>query len=427
MLSTEIIEPRGSLSEIDFFSREVIGRPLGFLDRARKESPVVKVPTSDTQRVQYLVTTYDLVKQVLTNPDLFSSDYSAILKGHEKDDPAVEAIKKQGFKEIHSVLTSDGADHTRMRGLVLKAFTAEKIQSMETSFHQVVAELLDHFQHKGQCDFSNEFANQLPANVLAALLGEGKDKHDDFLRWSHAIARRFGQLMDLENRITDEKIILEAKQYMEQLVKDRRLSPKNDLVSDLIAARDEDENRLSELELLANIFIMFTGATETTTSALIYSMAHLAEDQELQTQLRAQPENIPLFIDEILRFYTPVAGVWRVVRQDLELGGVSMKKGDVIMVRFDSANRDPSQFDNPDTFDIFRKNNSRHVSFSSGPHMCVGFRLARMEMTLALNAILSRLKNIRIDEKLSDLDIQPSTHARCLKDLHIQFEARQAN
>ncbi|MBW8911340.1 MAG: cytochrome P450 [Sphingomonas sp.] len=130
---------------------------------------------------------------------------------------------------------------------------------------------------------------------------------------------------------------------------------------------------------------------------------------------------VPLLVDEVLRFDTPIAGMWRIAREDLELGGTHIPKGSILMVRLDSANRDETRFEDPDRFDIHRKGNIRHLSFGGGAHSCLGFRLARQEVILAVPALLRRLKDVRIVEARSDLGIVPSTHARVLKALHLAF------
>lgn len=421
-----IEEPVGPLEEIDFFSPEVLSNPMGYLQRARRESPIVDCKVTELQRVRYLVTTHELVGYVLTNPSLFSSNYIAILKGRAKDDPEVERIRATGFEEIDSLLTSDDRAHKRIRSLVGSAFVPKRIRAMEETLKNVVGELITDMRTKDRVDFIRDFANYLPANALAYLMGVGKEDHDAICRYSEAIIRRFGLMGTLDERIADETTIVEAKAFMERLVAKRRANPGDDLVSDLIAARDEDGEALSELEILANIFILFVGATDTTFSSLISAMAHLLINPEMAEHLRNNPQDIPLFTEEVIRFYPPASGFWRVVREDLELGGKQMKKGDVIMVRVDSANRDPGQFENPNSFDIYRTNNNRNFSFSGGAHSCLGFRLAKMEMNLAIEALVNLPTPPRLDEVLSDLSTRPSTHVKCIKELHLCFDRVQA-
>lgn len=410
-----------SLDEIDFFSTEVLASPYEYLRKARAESPVVPIRATPNQRVQFLVTTYPLVQEVLINPQRFSSDYQGILSAGGKVDPQVEAIRSQGFEEVNSVLTADDADHRRLRGLIATAFVPARLRAMNAGLEKVVAERIDSFVDRGECDFIQDFAAWLPSAALASLMGLEHGRNEEIQEWSAAITRRFGQMGTLEERIADEQAILEAKRFMEELVAERRRNPGADLVSDLILARDEDENRLSELEIYATIFILLVGATETTFSTLIFAMMHLIQHPDMRAQLRDDPSLVPLFIEEVLRFYTPVAGFWRIAREDVTLGGTFIPEGSVMMVRVDSANRDPSQFENPDIFDIHRKNNVRHLSFSGGAHACLGFRLAKQELAIAIPALIRQLDEPEIDMKKSDLGILPSTHSRCIRALHIRF------
>lgn len=418
-LHQAIVEPSGPLSEINFFSREILAAPLGYLQKARREMPVVPVATSPLQPVEYLVTPYDLVQKVLTTPEIYSSDYAAILAGNANDDPRIAAIRAEGYQEVNSLLTADGKEHRRMRSLVAKAFTPARIRDLETSMRGVVADLVDDLKARSSIDFVQDFAGKLPANVLAHIMGLDKKQQADVQRWSAAITRRFGQMGTLDQRIEDEITILEAKRFIEALVGQRRGAPQGDLVTDLINAREEDEGRLSELEILATIFILFVGATETTFSTLNFAMAHLLENPELRAHLIANPEHVSAFNDEVLRYYTPVAGFWRVVLEDTQLGDTRLNKGSLIMVRVDSANRDPAMFSDPDRFDIHRSNNRRHLSFSGGAHACLGFRVAMMELNLAIPALLESLRAPTINREKTDFQVLPSSHSRCINALHI--------
>lgn len=407
---------------VDFFSEEMLSAPHDFLQDVRENAPVVEIQTSPIQRIQYLVSRYDLVQYVLTNPQLFSSNYQDILSSGGRTDPEVDAIRVQGFEEVASVLTADDDDHRRLRGLISGAFTAARIRTISETLEEVVQDRIDLFVEKGSCDFMHDFADWLPSAALATMMGLDSSRNDEIQRWALAITRRFGGMGELEQRIADEKAILEAKQFMVDLVEARRRAPGDDLVSDLLAARGENNERLSELEIFSTVFILLVGATETTFNTLNFAMLHLLQHAGLRGQLRIDPSLVPAFVDEVLRYYTPVAGVWRIVREDLELGGMSLKEGTLIMVRFDAANRDPAQFEDPEEFNIHRKNNGRHLSFSGGPHTCIGFRLAKQELCIAIPALLERLEEPQLDSEKSDLSLMPAAHARALRSLHFTFK-----
>ncbi|MEZ5690020.1 MAG: cytochrome P450 [Caenibius sp.] len=406
---------------VDFFTEKMLSAPHDFLQQVRENAPVVEIRTSPVQSVQYLVTRFDLVRHILTNPQLFSSNYQEILTSGGRADPEVDAIRAQGFEEVSSVLTADDDDHRRLRALIAGAFTPARIRSISEQLEQVVQERIDLFIEKGRCDFMHDFADWLPSAALAAMMGLDSSRNDEIQQWALAITRRFGGMGQLEQRIADEKTILQAKHFMVDLVKARQADPGDDLVSDLLASRGENQERLTELEIFATVFILLVGATETTFNTLNFAMLHLLQNPEARAELRAEPSLLPAVVEEVLRFYTPVAGVWRIVREDLELGGLRLKKGSLIMVRFDAANRDPDQFENPETFDIRRKNNGRHLSFSGGPHACIGFRLAKQELIIGISALLERLKGVKLDVENSDLSLMPAAHARAIKSLHFTF------
>lgn len=417
----------GELADTDFFSEGVLAHPYAFLRRMRAEAPVFPAYQASHARRQYLVATYDLIQQVLTNPQRFSSNYLPILSGGGTLDPEVEAVRAKGFEEVDSLLTADDGDHRRMRKLVSNAFTPRRIKAMNDTLRTVVEDLIDRFAAQGECDFIAEFASGLPSNALAHIMGIDRARYDDVDRWGAAIARRFGQMGTLEERIADEYTILEAKDFMDELIAERRANPGDDLISDLVTAEADDEAPLTEAEIRATIFILLVGGTETTFSTLNFCMAHLAQDEAMRTRLTQNEADISAFIDEVLRFYTPVAGTWRIAREDVSLGGVDIPSGSILMVRLDSANRDPGQFERPDTFDIDRKGNARHLGFGGGAHSCIGFRVAKLELQHSISALLKRLKSPRLIEEGTDLDIVPSTHARCIRKLRLAFEPEPAN
>ena len=420
-MSATVLDP---VEDVRFFTPDFLQNPHAFLENCREHSPVVRLTPTVEHKVEYLVTTYPLVQYVLNHPELFSSNYLPLLTGGGCVGPEVEAIRAQGFEEVDSVLTADDDVHKRLRGLISFAFVPARIRAMEASLIKVVDGLIDGFAKRGECDFVRDFAAWLPTNALAILMGIEDGQYADMQGWSAAITRRFGQMATLEQRIADERTILEAKRFMVDLIAERRRKPGSDLVSDLIAARDEDANKLSEFEILATIFILLVGATETTFSTLLFATAHLAQHPEMAYRLREDRSQIPAFVEEVLRYYTPVAGMWRIVRQDTDLGNARLAKGSLLMVRLDSANRDPTMFSEPDSFDIDRKGNIRHLSFGGGAHSCLGFRLAKMELNIAVNALLDRLDNFQIVEDESDLSILPSTHSRCIRSLKLCFSAR---
>jgi cytochrome P450 len=421
-MSNEVVAVPQGLEDIDFFSTVTLADPHPVLRRLRREAPVFPAYQASHGRVQYLVTTYDLVQQVLTSPQLYSSRYVAILAGEGRSHPEVDAIRAQGFQEINSILTSDDGEHKRLRSLVGAAFVPQRVKKMGEDLVEVIEALIDGFASRGECDFNAEFAALLPAHSLARVMGFDHDRYADIHRWSNAIASRFGQMADVDQQIADERAILEAKRYMVEIVAQRRAVPGDDLISDLIAARAEDETPLTDLEILSTIFILLIGGIETTLGLLGFVMVRLLRDPALMAAVRADESLVPPLVEEVLRMETPIAAMWRIARADVELGGVAIPRGSILMTRLDSANRDEKRFANPDRFDMGRAGNMRHVSFGGGVHACLGFRLARLELAIAIPALLRRLKNIRIVEEKSDLDIVPSTHARNLRALHIAFD-----
>ncbi|TXH69129.1 MAG: cytochrome P450 [Lysobacteraceae bacterium] len=290
----------------------------------------------------------------------------------------------------HSMLSKDPPEHTRLRALVNKEFTLRRIESQEQCIARVVDELIAQVKSRGRFEFISEFALPLAATVIAELLGVPRADQGAFCKWSSTMVMGFDDF----RRETDPRQIKEATlaliHYLRELVERRRHEPRDDVITGLIRARDSQE-KLSEAELLAMSMLLLVAGFETTANLLGNGLLTLLNHPEQLSLLKNHLDKMPLAIEEILRFESPVQRTtFRMLVESIEIGGVTLHKGQHVVVVIGAANRDPEQFNLPDAFDISRQHN-RHIAFGQGIHFCLGAPLARAIANIALVKLLGQL------------------------------------
>lgn len=407
------------LKDINFFDAEVIEDPYGFFQIARSEAPVYLLPGTD----MYLVTRHDLVFDAIKRTEEFSNRFSKLLEGKQADDPEVRAILDEGWPQVDTLLTNDPPGHKRFRALVNKAFTAKRVNQMEDRITEVIDQLIDGMLARGECDFVADFAVPLPVTVIADQLGVPREDTALVKKWSDAFADRLGGMIDRERELETAREVVEFQKYMHARIEERRKEPRDDMVSDLVHAREEGERPLDDTELLSVIQQILVAGNETTTNALAGGLLLVLRQPDALARLREDPDLVTNMVEEVLRMESPTAGMWRVVTRDTELGGVPIPAGSKLFLRFDAANRDPAKYDNPEQFNIDRKNAKTHLAFGQGIHFCVGAMLARKEMNLAYRHLLDRLGTIEMVEGKNDFLHQPNMMLRGLKRLIIRVSA----
>jgi cytochrome P450 len=320
------------------------------------------------------------------------------------------------------LLTADPPEHERFRVLVNKAFTASRVKKMQNYIEQIVDELIDRFIDKGECEFVSELAVPLPVKVIATQLGVPQDALHKFKKWSDSFIARLGRMNSKEQEIECAKDVVAFQHYFNNVIEERRKQPKDDIITDLVKAEVAGERSLNTAELLNIIQQLLVAGNETITNAIAGGMLLLIQNPDQIALVQKEPSKIENLVEEVLRLETPTAGMWRVVRQETELEGVQIPAGSLVMVRFDSANRDPAKFQDGEGFDVCRQNAGSHVAFGHGIHFCVGAMLARKEMQVAYERLLLRLKNIRLAPGKNDLKHFPNVLLRGLKHLYIEFD-----
>jgi cytochrome P450 len=350
--------------------------PFPIWDELRAECPVVH-----TKRFLgvYLPTTYQAVKEIAYDTEHFSS--RRVLVRDERPEVMINAAPP---------ITSDPPDHKPAKQLLLPPFTPDAMKRLEPRVRAICNELIDEFIDDEKCDAAARYTKHIPVRAIAHMLGIPERDGELFIRWIHQI---------LELSIKDESMMKPAVQemsgYFAGHIAARRERPTDDLISTLMNAKDKDGQPLSDSHVLGSLRLLLIAGIDTTWSAIGSSLWHLAKTPADRQRLVAEPELIPTAVEELLRAYSPVT-MAREVMKETVISGCPVKPGNMVLLSFPAANRDPAMFPDADKVVIDRKEN-RHAAFGLGIHRCVGSNLARMEMTVAIEEWLKRIPDFRLD------------------------------
>jgi cytochrome P450 len=328
-----------------------------------------------------------------------------------------EIMNEPVFRSMsYWMLQADPPDHTRLRGLVVKAFTARRVEDMRPRIQQIVDEAIDAVIERGHMDLIEDFAFRLPVTIICDMLGIPEEHREVFYKSS----RDGGRLLD-PVPLSAEEIKqgnagnLMAQMYFQQLFELRRRTPGDDLITQLVQA-EEDGNKLTNEELTANIILLFGAGHETTVNLIGNGLLALHRNPDQLALLKVRPELMEGAIEEFLRYDSSVQMTGRVALEDVDLGGAKIPKGETVLCLLGSANRDPAVYpDRPDRLDVTRQN-VKPLSFGGGIHFCLGAQLARIEAEIAIATLLRRLPDLRIDD-VENPEWRPTFVLRGLKRL----------
>jgi hypothetical protein len=315
------------------------------------------------------------------------------------------------------MLQQDPPDHTRLRGLVVKAFTARRVEDMRPRIQQIVDETLDRLIPQGRMELIEDFAFRLPVTIICDMLGIPEEHRELFYTGS----RNSGRILE-PVPLTPEEIKqgnatnAMTEMYFQQLFELRRKNPGDDLTTQLVQA-EEDGSKLSNEELVANIVLLFGAGHETTVNLIGNGLLALHRNPDQLALLKANPDLITNAVEEFLRYDSSVQMTGRVALEDIDdLGGKKIPRGESVICLLGSANRDPAVYpDRPDTLDITRPK-IRPLSFGGGIHLCLGAQLARLEAEVAIGTLLRRLPDLKLDDA-ENPEWRPTFVLRGLKQL----------
>jgi len=371
----------------DPLAPEVIADPYPFYHRLRTLDPVHRSPLGI-----YVASRHADVTSVL--PDRrFGKDFVGRMTRRHGDSIFDEPVYRS---MRHWMLQQDPPDHTRLRGLVVKAFTARRVEDMRPRIQEIVDQTLDRMVSKRHGDLIADFAFRLPVTVICEMLGVPPQDHEMFLTG----AREGGRLLDPVPLSRAELNAanagnLAAQAYFQQLFELRRREPGDDLTTKLVQA-EEHGSKLSNEELTANIILLFGAGHETTVNLIGNGLLALLRHPDQLRLLHDDPTLVPNAIEEFLRYDSSVQTTGRVALEDVAVGGTLIPKGEAVLCLLGAANRDPAVYPEPDRLDI-RRPNIRPLSFGGGIHHCLGAQLARIEAEVAVATLLRRLPGLRLD------------------------------
>lgn len=365
--------------------------PYPELARARRDTPIQRVENSlmphEEAAPVFFVYRYDDIARVLRDSETFSS-------GH-----IIDLIMGPVMGE-HIMLGMDGERHRRYRSLVSMAFRNKSLARWEDELlGQVANELIDRFAPRGHAELVREFTFPYPTKVIAGLLGLPREDYKQFQRWSIAI---LSFLSKQEEAIAASQ---EVKEYVAGILTERRRQPREDLITDLAQA-EMDGERLGDEEIFSFVRLLLPAGVETTYRSMGNLLFTLLSHPDQLEAVGAKRSLVPQTIEESLRLETPLLNITRLATTDTELSGVPVPAGSTVMLMLAAANREEERFADPDVFDTWRAEPKPHVSFGHGAHACLGIHLARLEMRVALNLLLDRLPDLRLDPKADDPHIR---------------------
>lgn len=376
--------------------------PFTVYDEMREQTPI----RYDENRKCWDVFRYEDVQYVLKNPKLFSS---------------------QRNRANESMLTTDPPKHKQLRDLVNQAFTPRAIEALAPRIQEIADDLLSSHLAKGQIQMVHDLATPLPVIVIAELIGVPTSDRDKFKEWSDVQVKgakddsdeAFQELM--AEKAKNHK---ELSDYFTAIMEQRRIQPEDDLISLLLAA-EIDGQKLTDKEIVGFCILLLAAGNETTTNLITNGVRILAEQPQLQQQLREHPEMIQTAVEETLRYYPPIVAIGRVAKETVELGGQTIAAGDQVISWVGSANRDEQKFADADTFVPDRKPN-QHMGFGFGIHFCLGAPLARLEGRVVLQTLLNHMEHIQL---VPDTTLQPiqSAFVFGVKEYPVTFTPRNIN
>jgi cytochrome P450 len=363
--------------------------PYPIYDTIRAHGPLARV-----QDRFYVATGYSVVDELLREPRMLIAGRELASFYGTADGPALaDEIAVGG-----SILRSNPPDHTRMRRLMAGAFTPRRLENMKDAIVAQADTLTRYVEHIGSrepVDFMTEFAYPLPIRVICALLGVPAGDQHWFREQAAALTTVLEPTLLFEDAgdATDARSRLDL--YFNDLVETRRKAPADDLVTALVLAHDADPDALSARELIGNLVLLLVAGFETTTNLLGNGLAILLQRPDLAATLRADPGLAGAFVEEVLRFDSPVQLTSRWCREQLAFGGVRLEPYSQVLILLGASNRDPGRFERPQVFDPFRTQN-QPLSFGAGAHYCLGAALARMEAQIAFPMLVCRLPALRL-------------------------------
>jgi cytochrome P450 len=416
---------RGDESRLD---PPIFKDPFPFYKALRDQKPVYYDPKLDI----YLITRYDDAMAVMRDDVRFSLEHGyqdRYANGHV--DELAEIMNRDGGGFIRDIIACDPPAHTRLRKLIEKAFTGHRVKELEPRIQQMVIDLIEPLAERGYGDGMKDIGAPLTARIICEQLGFDFDEvgTEKIARWTTALLAQIGRMQTHEEMLRNARDMCELQNYIIEHIREREAEPKEDMMSDLVHARldDEENPTLSFEEKVSCIRAFLIAGNDTTAATLANMMLVLATQPDLAQQLFESADDDRLltrFVEEILRLVPPVHGLFRTAMEDVELSGTLIPAGAQVCIMYASANYDEAVFPCPEQLDVNRGNIGKNITFGAGIHRCVGAALARMEVKVAAREIIKRLDNIRLAIPLEEIGYLPTIATHTVERLPLTFTRR---
>ena len=357
---------------LDQFNME-LGDPFLAGSRLHEGPDIIWSTEASHGKPGWVITRHDLIEEAFVDFKHFSSQRGA----------NIDAVMGPAIRMIPTEV--DPPEHHAYRQILTPFFTPGAVAGLEAKVRETCEQIIAKFAAKGGCEFIADFARIYPNSIFLSLIGMPVEMLPQFLAWED-------KLMHGEDAAAKLQAGAAIFGYLKGFIDEQKRAPRTELIKAITTATINGRS-ITDEEMLGTCFLLYAAGLDTVYSTLGWIIRHLATDQPLQQRLRDNPQDIPKAVDELTRAFG-VASSSRTVTSDFTFHGVEMRKGDVVLMPTYLASRDPRTYENPNVIDIDRK--ARHLTFATGPHACLGIHLAKRELRVAINAFLSRFRNIRI-------------------------------
>lgn len=412
------------LENCTFTDPAIQERPNAFYRTLRMQDPV----HLDKNLGMYLVSRHEDLDTVFRDPVTFSMEkgyYSQMAHGYL--DELKNVLRRDGGGWFPDVVNVDPPGHARARALTQQAFTARRIKALEAQFEQLVDGLIDRFIDQGEMDGLKDLALPMAIGFATGQLNVSELEQEKVRRWGAAYLAQFSLLNSHEHMLKIAKELCELQNYLIGLVRSRMEEPGEDMLSDLIAARIEDEiPKLSFEELVATARAILINTHDSTSTALTNVLFAVARDATVAAEFYASAADdarMGRLIEELLRLEPPVRAMSRITTKPVELGGTQLPEGAHLLLLFASGNDDETVFPQPRSFDVGRRNLMKNMTFGAGSHLCLGISLARMQLRVAARRVASRMKELSLAVPAEEIRFVPNVALLAMERLPLRFAA----
>jgi cytochrome P450 len=371
------------------FQDEQRENPYPFYEQLRSEEPIAYSPELDA----WLVTRYSDLRAILSQPEVFSSRH--VTRPVSNITPATREILAQGYPMTSTAISSDGKTHERFRAPYAKTFAPPRVAEHRGFVYRTVQRLIDEIAPDGRADLIGRFAYPLTVEVVLHVMGVPEERMADAKAWSRALIAFLYAPLAEEQQVQCARGLVDFQRYIAGLIENRRQSPREDAISDMVHSRLPDAEPLSLNEMVSALCGLLMAGHKTTIDLIGNGLALLLNPAERWERLVARPDLIPSAVEEILRYDGPVQALSRTTTREVTVGDVTLPADTRVLLMFGSANRDASQFPDADRFEMERKPN-HHYGFGYGIHFCIGAPLARLEGRAAFELLAQRFPKLRL-------------------------------